>query len=176
VLDALQRVDEAQVLRLAFFQTQLSPSHLRAYLDRLPDFDDVAAEDRALDVVAGHSNVHAALAFLVAWPAHARTARLVCLRIREIDGDRYELLDPAARALEGKHPLAAVLLRRALIEVTLQKGRATRYKHAARNVREIDSLNTQVKDYAGFETHDQFMARLLRTHPRKTGFWLLLRD
>ena len=111
MLDALQRVDEAQVLRLAFFQAQLSPSHLRAYLDRLPDFDDVAAEDRALDVVAGHSNVHAALAFLVAWPAHARAARLVCLRIREIDGDRYELLDPAARALEGKHPLAAVLLR-----------------------------------------------------------------
>jgi tetratricopeptide (TPR) repeat protein len=176
VLDALQRVDEAQVLRLAFFQAQLSPSHLRAYLDRLPDFDDVAAEDRALDVVAGHSNVHAALAFLVAWPAHARAARLVCLRIREIDGDRYELLDPAARALEGKHPLAAVLLRRALIEVTLQKGRATRYKHAARHVREIASLNAQVKDYAGFETHDQFMARLLRTHPRKTGFWPLLRD
>jgi hypothetical protein len=63
-----------------------------------------------------------------------------------------------------------------LIEVTLQKGRATRYKHAARHVREIASLNAQVKDYAGFETHDQFMARLLRTHPRKTGFWPLLRD
>jgi hypothetical protein len=70
--------------------------------------------------------------------------------------------------------VAAVLLRRAPYQVTLQKGRATRYKHAARHVREIDSLNAQVKDYAGFETHDQFMARLLRTHPRKTGFWPLL--
>jgi hypothetical protein len=94
--------------------------------------------------------------------------------IKEIDGDRYELLDPA-RALDGKHPLAAVLLRRALIEVTLQKGRATRYKHAVRHVREIDSLNVHVKDHADFETHDQFMARLLRAHPRKTGFWRLLR-
>jgi hypothetical protein len=176
VLDALQRANEAQALRLAFFQAQLSPSHLRAYLDRLPDFDDVEAEDRALDVVAGDSNVHAALAFLVAWPAHERAARLVYLRIREIDGDRYELLDPAARALEGKHPLAAVLLRRALIEVTLQKGRATRYKHAARHVREIDSLNAQLENYADFETHDEFMVRLQRTHPRKTGFWPLLRD
>ena len=44
VLDALQRVGEAQNLRLAFFQARLSPSHLRAYLDRLPDFDDVEAE------------------------------------------------------------------------------------------------------------------------------------
>jgi hypothetical protein len=176
VLDALQRLDEAQTLRLAFFQAQLSASHLRAYLDRLPDFDDVEAEDRALDFVAGHTNVHAALAFLVWWPALERAARLVRLQISDIDGDRYELLDPAAGALEGKYPLAAVLLRRALIEVTLHKGRATRYKHAARHVREIDSLNAQIKDYADFETHDQFMARLLRTHPRKTGFWSLLRD
>jgi hypothetical protein len=176
VLDALQRVDEAQKLRLAFFQARLSPSHLRAYLDQLPDFDDVEAEDRALDFVVGHTNVHAALAFLVWWPALERAARLVRLRISDIDGDRYELLDPAAGALEGKYPLAAVLLRRALIEVTLRKGRATRYKHAARHVREIDSLNALIKDYADFETHDQFMARLLRTHPRKTGFWSLLRD
>jgi hypothetical protein len=176
VLDAVQRVDEAQKLRLAFFQAQLSPSHLRAHLARLPDFDDVEAEDRALDFVAGHNNVHAALAFLVWWPALERAARLVRLRIGDIDGDRYELLDPAAVALEGKYPLAAVLLRRALIEVTLYKGRATRYKHAARHVREIDSLNAQIKDYADFETHDQFMTRLLRTHPRKMGFWSLLRD
>ena len=110
------------------------------------------------------------------WPAHERAAQLVRSRIKEIDGDRYELLDPAAAALEGKYPLAAVLLRRALIEVTLQKGRATRYRHAARHVREIDSLNAQIEDYAGFETHDQYMARLLKTHPRKTGFWPLLRD
>ncbi len=176
VLDALQRVDEAQAVRFALFKAQLSPSHLRAYLDRLPDFDDVEAENRALDAVVQHPNVHAALAFLVGWPAYERAARLVCSRIKEIDGDRYELLDPAAVALEGKYPLAAVLLRWALIEVTLQKGRATRYKHAARHVREIDSLNAQLKNYADFETHDQFMARLLRTHPRKTGFWPLLRD
>ena len=176
VLDALQRADEAQAVRLASFQAQLSPSHLRAYLDRLPDFDDVEAENRALDAVVQHPNVHAALAFLVGWPAYERAAQLVYSRIKEIDGDRYELLDPAAVALEGKYPLAAVLLRRALIEVTLQKGRATRYKHAARHVREIDSLNAQLKNYADFETHDQFMARLLRTHPRKTGFWPLLRD
>ena len=176
VLDALQRLDEAQTLRLALFQAQLSASHLRAYLDRLPDFDDFEAEDGALDFVAGHANAHAALAFLVGWPALERAARLVHLRISDIDGDHYELLDPAAVALEGKYPLAAVLLRRALIEVTLRKGRATRYKHAARHVREIDSMNAQIKDYSDFETHDQFIARLLRTHPRKTGFWSLLHD
>jgi hypothetical protein len=175
-LDAVQRVDEAQALRLAFFQAHLSPSHLREYLRRLPDFEDFEAERGALNYVSSAANVHAALAFLVEWPAHERAARLVLLRIKEIDGDRYELLNPAASALEAKYPLAAVLLRRALIEVTLHKGRATRYKHAARHVREIDSLNSQIKDYEKFETHEQFMERLRKVHARKTGFWPLLQD
>jgi len=175
-LDVLKRADEAQALRITMFRAQLSPGHLRAYLDRLPDFEDVEAESEALEFVSGHSNVHAALAFLVQWPAHERAARMIHSRIKEIDGDRYELLDPAASALEGKQPLSAVLLRRALIEFTLQNGRSTRYKHAARHVHEIGSLNAQIKDYAGFETHNQFMARLRKMHPRKTGFWPLLHD
>jgi hypothetical protein len=66
--------------------------------------------------------------------------------------------------------LAAVLLQRALIEFTLQKGRASRYKHAARHVREIESLNAQIKDYEDFETHHQFMARLLRHIPARQDF------
>lgn len=175
-LDALKRSDEGQALRLGFFQTHLSSSHLREYLRRLPDFEDFEAEQRALDYVGEHADVHAALAFLVEWPAHERASQLVLSRIKKIDGDRYELLDPAAGAIEGKYPLAAVLLRRALIDVTLRKGRATRYKHAARHVREIASLNSQVKDYENFETHEQFMERLRETHSRKTGFWPLLQD
>ena len=175
-LDALQRADEAQDLRIAVFEAQLSPTHLRAYLKRLPDFEDVEAEAQALDFVSRHSDVHSALGFLVQWPAHERAAQFILSRIKEIDGDRYELLDPAASRLEGKYPLGAVLLRRALIEFTLQKARATRYKHAARYVCEIDSLNAQIKDYAGYETHDEFMTRLQRSHPRKTGFWSLLPD
>src|SRR5258705_1631026 len=175
-LDAVKRTDKAQALRVAFFQVHLSLPHLRAYLHQLPDFEDFEAEQRALDHVGGHANVHAALSFLVEWPAHERAAQLVLSRYKEIDGDRYELLDPAASIIEGKYPLAAVLLRRALIEVTLRKGRATRYKHAARHVREIDSLNSQIRDYQNFETHQQFMERLRKNHPRKTRLWPLLRD
>jgi len=37
-------------------------------------------------------------------------------------------------------------------------------------------LNSQIRDYKNFETHDQFMERLRKTHLRKTGFWPLLRD
>ena len=106
-------------------------------LKQLKDFDNVEAESAALDRVERHGDVHAALAFLINWPALDRAARLVETRLREIDGDLYESLDPAASALENKHALVSVLLRRRLIDFTLQRARSTRYRHAARHVQEI---------------------------------------
>ena len=175
-LGALGRKDEAQALRLSLFERHLSAPHLKAYLKQLTDFDDVEAESAALDRVERYGNVHAALAFLINWPALDRAARLVDTRLSEIDGDLYELLDPAASALEGKHPLASVLLRRRVIDVTLQKARSTRYRHAVRHLREIESQQSDIADYGRHESHADFMARLKREHPRKSGFWSLLAE
>lgn len=174
VLDQLGRKEEAQTLRYSLFERHLSTTHLKAYLKQLGDFDDVEAEDAALTRVERHPDVHAALAFLVSWPALDRAARIVDTRMKEINGDHYELLDPAATALEGKHPLAAVLLRRRLIDFTLQKARSTRYRHAVRHVREIESQQSDIEDYGQHESHGEYMARLQREHPRKPTFWSLL--
>jgi len=174
VLDALGRKDDAQALRFSLFERHLSAPHLKAYLKQFGDFEDVEAEDAALAQVERHGTVHAALAFLINWPALDRAARVVDARINEIDGDLYELLDPAASALEGKYPLAAVLLRRHLIDFTLRKARSTRYRHTVRHVREIESQQSDIKDYGRHESHAEFMARLKREHPRKPAFWSLL--
>ena len=143
-------------------------------MKQLGDFEDVEAEDAALARVERHADVHTALAFLVNGPALDRAARVVNTRAKEINGDHYELLDPAATALEGKHPLAAVLLRRRLIDFTLQKARSTRYRHAVRHVREIESQQSDIEDYGQHESHGAYMARLKREHPRKPAFWSLL--
>ena len=174
VLKALGRKDDAQALRFSLFERHLSAPHLKAYLKQFGDFEDVEAEDAALAQVERHGTVHAALAFLINWPALDRAARVVDARINEIDGDLYELLDPAASALEGKYPLAAVLLRRHLIDFTLRKARSTRYRHTVRHVREIESQQSDIKDYGRHESHAEFMARLKREHPRKPAFWSLL--
>ena len=173
-LEALGRSDEAQAARWSCFERALSSEHLRAYVKRLPDFDDVEAEERALDHAERHESVIEALAFLIAWPALERAARLVIRRAGELDGDHYEILSPAADALAGKHPLAATLVLRAMIDFTLAKARSSRYRHAARHFMECAGLASSIRDFGAVETHDAYAARLMAEHGRKSGFWSLI--
>ena len=69
VMEALGRNDEAQAFRWQCFERTLSIAHLRAYLKRLPDFEDLEAEERAMSYALKSLSVHQALAFLVSWPA-----------------------------------------------------------------------------------------------------------
>jgi len=168
---ATGRHEEAQRFRRARFEARLDTDHLRAYLKALPDFEDVAAEREALEHALAFPHFGMALAFLVEWKALREAARLVLERSREIDGNLYFVLDPAAKALEGKQPLAAVLLRRAMIEDTLEGAKATRYGHAARHLLECRALEAGTGDHGAFETHEAFVARLRARHGRKAGFW-----
>ncbi len=171
VMEALGRKDEAQAFRWQCFERALNSAHLRAYLKRLPDFDDVEAEERAMSYALRFRNVHQALAFMVSWPALDKAAALVIQRSAELDGDHYEILSPAADALAAKYPLAATLLLRAMIDFSLKKNRVKRYRHAARNLAECMSLALTIGDFGVVETHERYIGRLKQEHGRKTSFW-----
>ncbi len=151
MLEARGQGDLAQDMRWSSFERGLSVERLRGYLKRLPDFDDVEAEDKALAHAEDFHDFHAALDFLVRWPAWDRAARLVLRRSGDLDGDRPELLEPAARAIEGRHPLAATLLLRAMILDTARYARIARYKDAQRQMLEAASLAPAIADWDGHE-------------------------
>lgn len=101
----------------------LSGEHFRVYLKRLPDFEDIEAEERAMAHAAAHPDLLAAPAFFLNWPSLGRAARLLIDRRDEVDGDHYEFLTPAAETLAEKHPLAATEALRAMIDFTLTEAR-----------------------------------------------------
>lgn len=174
-LEALERNDEAQEFRWTCFEQSLNDEHLRAYVRRLPDFDDIEAEERAFAFVEVFPDANRALRFFLRWPSLAEAAKLVTARAAELDGDYYELMSPAAEALSTKHPLAATILLRSMIDFTLESGRSSRYKHAARHLVECRSLASQIEDFGGIRPHDAYIADLTREHGRKSGFWSLMR-
>ena len=170
-LEVLGRADEAQAARWSCFERSLSARHLRDHLKRLPDFEDFDAEQRALDHAERYGSLLQAVSFLASWPALDRAAHAVIGRAKELDGDHYGILTPAAEALAAKYPLAATVLLRAMIDFSLTQSRASRYRHAARHLRDCEGLAAAISDYGIFETHDVYVGRLRREHGRQTAFW-----
>lgn len=182
VLEALGRHADAQQQRWTCFEQSLSPEHLRAYLSRLSDFDDLEAEEQALDHAQNFRNPLMALLFLVSWtaldrpslvsqPALNRAADLIVRQGANLDGNGYEILTAAADALSAKHPLAATLALRAMIDFALARARYSRYKHAARHFMTCARLASGIENFGAFEPHAVYEARLRREHGRKSAFW-----
>ncbi|TCT27309.1 DUF6880 family protein [Martelella mediterranea] len=173
-LEALGREDEAQDFRWQCFEASLEQQHLRDYLKRLPDFDDIEAEEKAMSWVAAYPNAHQALLFFMEWPALREANALILDRYTEIDGNYYEILKPASETLKERYPLAATLLLRAMIDFSLQNARSSRYKHAAKHLIACETLALQIDDFGPYEPHHAYLDKLQHDHGRKSGFWTAL--
>jgi hypothetical protein len=158
VMEVLGRKEEAQAFRWSCFERTLNDGHLRGYLKRLPEFEDIEAEHEAMATAVGFPEIHQALAFLISWPALEKAASLILGRVKELNGDHYEVLSPAADALAGKYPLAATLLLRSMIDFALKRNRAKRYRHAARHLAECASLARAIGNFGGFDPHENYTA------------------
>lgn len=109
VLEAEGNRQEAQDLRWAMFERDLSPQPLRDYIACLPDFDAVEVPDRAFAQAAASDDFGAALGFLMDWPAHREAAALVLERRREAQRPWPCKAEWAARLLQ-RYPEAAEAL------------------------------------------------------------------
>jgi len=173
-LETLERGDEAQNYRWTCFEQSLNDQHLRDFLRRLPDFDDMEAEERAYTYAQAFPDANQALAFFLRWPSLEEAAKLVMARQVELDGDLYELMASAAEILQEKHPLAATILLRSMIDFTLDRARSSRYKHAARHLAECQALAPHIDDFGSAESHDAYTSGLKYRHGKKKGFWKLM--
>ena len=170
-LIATDRVEDAQAHRWACFTATLNAQHLRDYLKLLPDFEDIEFEEQAKKHVLTFHSFSNALHFCLKWPDLLTAAQLIEARADEINGDLYHLLTPAAEALRVRHPLAATLLWRAMIDYALLQGRSSRYGYAADHLTDCASLDDEIVDYGQFPTHERYLGRLRSRHERKSSFW-----
>ena len=115
ILGALGEAAEAQTLRRRCFETHLDADILREHLKRLPDSEDMEAEERAMAFASDHANADAALRFFMGWPRHDRAARLIVARRDRWSARDWHHRPIVADALHHEHPLVATSLYRALL-------------------------------------------------------------
>ncbi|WP_420380845.1 DUF6880 family protein [Marivita sp.] len=173
-LEKLGQTEELKQHLWDTFTNTLMESALRKYLKLLPDFDDIEAEERALDFAEQYPYLSTAVSFLLKWPAPARAAKLIEARADELDGNSYYTMTEAAEALAAEYPLAATLMLRSMIQDTLNGAKHKRYRYAAKHLAECAASDVAITDYGSFPSHDQFMQALKEHHSRKHGFWGLV--
>ncbi|MBU1376283.1 MAG: hypothetical protein KKE02_16770 [Alphaproteobacteria bacterium] len=110
-LEAAGQPDTAQAARWASFERTLSAERARAFTRRLPDFEDVEAENRAFDHAARHPDTQLGLQFLMEWPAFPEAATMIEARADDlqIPAEQAELW---AGKLRARQPRAAHTLLR----------------------------------------------------------------
>jgi len=169
-LEALGRAEAAQALRRDFGIERLSLPHLRAYLQRLPAFEDGEAEEEILEDVLEHRSFQAALEFLHRWPDQRRAARLILAHPDRLNGANEPLLTAVAAGLEVRQPLAASLCLRAMIEEVLEMARSSRYLRAVRHLESCRRLAASINDWGRIPSHNAYVRELLRAYGHRMGF------
>ncbi|WP_264049677.1 DUF6880 family protein [Methylobacterium flocculans] len=175
IQEAVGNTEAAQDLRWQEFVDYLNRDMLRAYLAKLPDFEDDAALERAFGAVEANDDPYAALDFYTHWPAPARAARLVAAHPDLWEGFRYEFLVAAAEVLEQAHPREATILYRHVLDDILSAGRSNAYGHAARYLATLDHLACRLEPGAIEPAPEEYRAGLRRQHGRKAAFWSQVR-
>jgi hypothetical protein len=152
----------------------LSIPHLRTYLQRLDDFADVEAEERALQSAEAHSKPLLALEFLALWPALPRASRYVINNCQLWDGEDFSVLTSVAERLSADFPLAATILLRSMVVFALSKARSERYRYAAEQLQSCERLAAVIDDWQGLESQASFVGRLREQFGRSWSFWQLV--
>lgn len=177
ILTSLGKREAAQDLRWRTFEMTLDEDMLRAYIADLPDFNEFEALDRAFAHAAAHPQRYRSLAFFLAWPRLDLAAKLVLEHSAAWEGRHYGALVPAAETLEHDHPVAAMVLYRALIDDILARARSPAYGHAARYLAKLGALGAgDIGASCGLIDHQAYRATLRRAHGRKSGFWNMVDD
>lgn len=170
-LEAVGRIDDAQAFRLQCFEANLNADLLRAYMKRLPDFDDEEALDKALDYARDYPDMTKALAFLIEWPSLNHASARLIKDTDKLDGNAYVTLTELGKILDENYPLAATFVRRAMVEFALIHAKTKRYKYVARHIRECAASAAHIDDWVGYPDHKSWLTPLMRAHDRKLGVW-----
>ncbi len=97
---------------------------------------------------------------------------LVKAGTKTLNGEFYYTLLPMARAMETEgRILSAYMIYRALLESILDRKYYKAYPYAARYLRKLDMLASEIDDWQDLGEHGGYHVWLNQVHGKKSSFW-----
>lgn len=155
VLEAEGDAKGASDARWMLFERTLAEAPLRAEIAKLPDFEDVAALDRAFAHAAAYPDATAGLRFLMNWPALREAGEMVTARAADLRGSADEVPLWASR-LEGRNPAAALALIRSRAVALTRLALGSGGEEVTQLIHQAEGLAAQI----GGDGHEAFLLAL----------------
>lgn len=110
--------------------------------------------------------------FMIEQGRSEEASRYIVARTGQIPGEFYDWLLSVAEAMQtGGYPLAATVVYRALLDDILDSSRTRAYGHAAKYLKTLDGLSTQITDWQDVPPHVAYASTLQEKHGKKRSFW-----
>lgn len=164
--------DSAQKIRWEAFEKTLSPDYYIHYCKYLSVKAKAIAKEAALTLAQKASSFEMAIHFLDEIGEHGLLAEHVLANQNELPNVYYGTFRPLSKRLAANgYSLAAVLIRRGLVQGVLNKAKSKYYKYSASDLKLAHDYGQSIDAWRGCLSHELFMQQLKATHAKKHAFW-----
>ena len=108
--------------------------------------------------------------FLLEYDTVENIENYILERKDELSGLYYEA-DDLKKIKKICSPLTQSIILRIPLNYYLDNARSKYYSSAAKHLKTLDALATEIKDWRGVEPHDEYKKKLYDKHYRKYSFW-----
>lgn len=173
--------DDNKVRKLLWerFERYLHADDYLAYLKRTTGVEQETAQSKAIELAKRYTSLNSALAFLENIQVWDEVDAIIIkhAKANTLNSGDYSLYRKLSTSLtrQGKD-LAAVLLRRTLVEDVLYQAQSKYYHYAVSDLKKAHDFSQTVNDWKDFATHQSFIQTLQTKHARKHAFWSKVDD
>ena len=157
------------------FLANLDPKHYFEYFNMASPEEKKIAQESAMEQAHQNDSLEDALSFLIGIHEYEKAGALFLKRIDDVHSAHYSVYRKLSTTLHknGEH-LAAVMMRRTLVDDVLARSITKYYKYAVSDFTMSLKFGQHVQDWQSYEDNHQYLAELKELHFRKTSLWSLL--
>ena len=154
------------------FERYMGSKDYLAYLSCTSGNETQEIKEKVYQMAANAESIEKGLVFFQDVGEIDAIDTLFLSRLKEVNSSDYSFYRKLSTYLsKNEKPLAAVLMRRLLVNQVLDSARSKYYRYAISDLSQAEKFSVSVKDWKNHLTHQAYLTFLKDNHPRKYSFW-----
>ncbi|WP_163836330.1 DUF6880 family protein [Spartinivicinus ruber] len=177
VYELMNNKPKLREVREKIYQTTQTAEALNELIELLPEEEKQQVLSKAVDEAEQCNMLYIAIDKLVYLKQFEKAQNLILKRFKELPSVPYKRLNDYVKAFDKQKCLLAVIAcYRVLTDDILDNAHSKAYNHAARYLKKLIALDSQIQDYQSLKTAEEYYQTLQELHGRKRSFWSRVND